>query len=260
MQTLHVSTKEGQVGVWSVTWCWGPCEGTCGRRLQCDGTEEERRWHSPPRHSRAPAAGPQHAATIRRDIAQPPPQWGTLSCQIYNYGFLDVQFCVLAPSRKCMCYIVIPWVQWWVDMSVEYCRIPQPHRLDGMKTIITGVQTFDFSIEADEWRRQSTKQAYIAQTSCTYLSSVFVTQAHLDNLETITTFPKQCNGINFSSQTNIFIEKLSSGLVVPVSGTAPAINIQAIQNYLTGYILDVHIYHERVPSLGFIRLVPSPTW
>ena len=126
-----------------------------------------------------------------------------------------------------MCYIVIPWVQWWVDMSVECCRIPQPHRLDGMKTIITGVQTFDFSIEADEWRRQSTKQAYIAQTSCTYLSSVFVTQAHLDNLETITTFPRQCNGINFSSQTNIFIEKLSSGLVVPVSGTAPAISKQS---------------------------------
>ena len=102
-----------------------------------------------------------------------------------------------------MCYIVIPWVQWWVDMSVECCRIPQPHRLDGMKTTITGVQTFDFSIEADEWRRQSTKQAYIAQTSCTYLSSVFVTQAHLDNLETITNFPN--NGINFSSLTNIFI-------------------------------------------------------
>ena len=72
-----------------------------------------------------------------------------------------------------------------------------------------------------------TKQVYIVQTSCTYLSSVFVTQAHLDNLETITTFPKQCNGINFSSQTNIFIEKLSSGLVVPVSGTAPAISKQS---------------------------------
>ena len=35
-------------------------------------------------------------------------------------------------------------------MSVEGCRIPQPHRLAGMKTIITGVQTFDFSIDADE--------------------------------------------------------------------------------------------------------------
>ena len=159
-----------------------------------------------------------------------------------------------------MCYIVIPWVQWWVDMSVEYCRIPQPHRLDGMKTIITGVQTFDFSIEADEWRRQSTKQAYIAQTSCTYLSSVFVTQAHLDNLETITTFPKQCNGINFSSQCSD--EHIYWKVVFWIGGASVGNStcyIQAIQNYLTGYFLDVHIYHERVPSLGFIRLVPSPT-
>ena len=64
---------------WSVTWCWGPCEGTCGRRLQCDGTEEERRWHSPlaaapqPRTGRWPATRRHHpprrraAATTVRD-------------------------------------------------------------------------------------------------------------------------------------------------------------------------------------------------
>ena len=45
-----------------------------------------------------------------------------------------------------------------------------------------------------------TKQVYIAQTSCTYLSSVFVTQAHLDHLETITTFPKQWNQLQLSDK------------------------------------------------------------
>ena len=154
-----------------------------------------------------------------------------------------------------MCYIVIPWVQWWVDMSVECCKIPQPHRLDGMKSTITGVQTFDFSIEADEWRRQSHK-ASIHCTDIMYISLIGVRDTSPS-----WSFRDYRYLISKTMQRNqLFIEKMSSGLVVPVSGTAPAINIQAIQNYLTGYFLDVHIYHERVPSLGFIRLVPSPTW
>ena len=94
MQTLHVSTKEGQVGVWR-----DARDRARGRvAADCSVMGPRRRGgdtrHSPPRHSRAPAAGPQHAATIRRDIAQPPPQWGTLTLKIYKYGFLDVQFCV----------------------------------------------------------------------------------------------------------------------------------------------------------------------
>ena len=87
-----------------------------------------------------------------------------------------------------------------------------------------------------------TIHVYIAQTSCTYLSSVLMTQAHLIfYLETLRT----SNQLQLSDK---HIEKLSSVLVVPVSGTAPSTcYIQAIRNYLTGYFLDVHIYHERVP-------------
>ena len=92
MQTLHVSTKEGQVGVWGHVMLGtmgrvGVGEGTCGRRLQCDGTEEERRWGDTRR--RATAA---HRPLARNT---PPPSAETSRSRHHSEGHWLLRFTIM---------------------------------------------------------------------------------------------------------------------------------------------------------------------
>ena len=131
-------------------------------------------------------------------------------------------------------------------MSVEGCRIPQPHRLAGMKTIITGVQTFDFSIDADEWRRQS----HNSRIHCTDIMYISLIGAH----DTSPSYLLFKDFKNFKTIQSTSALRRTHWKVVFWNGGASVGNstsyIQAIRNYLTGYFLDVHIYHGRVPVTG----------
>ena len=96
MQTLHVSTKEGQVGVWR-----DAGDRVRGRvAADCSVMGPRRRGEEETLATR------RRATAAHRPLARntPPPSAETsrsrhhseaaLTLQIYNYGFSDVQFCV----------------------------------------------------------------------------------------------------------------------------------------------------------------------